>query len=110
MTVGSILAALRAGITGGWTTIIATVARLALVIAEAVRDRQLLNAGRAIERDRLSTEERDRLDSVNRARIDAAGGVFVDPFDAANRPDMPGSEADLIRQPGDSGGTHRSAS
>lgn len=89
------------------------IGRLLLSIVDKVagyfRDRQLINAGRALERDRLSTEERDRMDAANRARLDA-GGVFVDPFDAANRSGVQGTEADLVRQPDDTGGPHRSAS
>ena len=66
----------------------ATIARLSLEIVSRVagylRDKQLLDAGRAIERDRLSTEERERVDAANRARLSAGDdGVFVDPFDAA---------------------------
>lgn len=52
-----------------------SVGRLLLSILDKVagyfRDKQLLDAGRAIERDRLSTEERARVDAANRAAIAA---------------------------------------
>ena len=84
----------------------ATIARLFLEIVSRVagylRDKQLLDAGRAIERDRLSTEERQRRDDANRARLSAGDdGVFVDPFDAANGRGVPSVPADRLRQPGD---------
>ena len=84
----------------------ATIARLSLEIVSRVagylRDKQLLDAGRAIERDRLSTEERARVDAANRARLSAGDdGVFVDPFDRANRRGVSDVPADRLRQPGD---------
>jgi hypothetical protein len=84
----------------------ATIARLFLEIVSRVagylRDKQLLDAGRAIERDRLSTEERQRRDDANRARLSAGDdGVFVDPFDRANGHSVSDVPADRLRQPGD---------
>jgi hypothetical protein len=86
----------------------AAIARLFLEIVSRVagylRDKQLLDAGRAIERDRLSTEERERRDDANRARLSAGDdSVFVDPFDAANRRGVPDVPADRLRQPSDTG-------
>jgi hypothetical protein len=66
------------------------------------RDRQLLDAGRAIERDRYSEAERENLDAAMRARLDA-DSVFVDPFDAANRRGVPDLPTDRLRQPSDTG-------
>ena len=90
--------------TGGWTAIISTVVQIALAIAQAVRDKQLLDAGRAIERDRYSEAERENLDAAMRARLSSADdSVFVDPFDAANRRGVPDVPADRLRQPSDTG-------
>jgi hypothetical protein len=85
-----------------WASILAGLAKLAGLVMTFINNRQLLDAGRAIERDRLSTEERARVDAANRARITAGDdGVFVDPFDAANRRGVPDVPADRLRQPGD---------
>lgn len=79
------LAALRSGITGGWTTIISTVVQLALVVAESVRNKQLMDAGAAKADARYSEAERENLDTAMRARVDADDPSVLDPFDAANR-------------------------
>ena len=85
-----------------WASILAGLAKLAGLVMTFINNRQLLDAGRAIERDRLSTEERARVDAANRARITAGDdGVFVDPFDRANRRGVPDVPADRLRQPGD---------
>jgi hypothetical protein len=85
-----------------WASILAGLAKLAGLVMTFINNRQLLDAGRAIERDRLSTEERARVDAANRARITAGDdGVFVDPFDAANRRGVSDVPADRLRQPGD---------
>ena len=85
-----------------WASILAGLAKLAGLVMTFINNRQLLDAGRAIERDRLSTEERERVDAANRARLSAGDdGVFVDPFDRANRRGVPDVPADRLRQPGD---------
>lgn len=98
--IGKLWGAVSGAATGGWATIISTVAQLALVIAEAVRDKQLLDAGRAQANAEYSGEALERVNEANRARISAADdGVFVDPFDAANRRGVPDAPADPVRQP-----------
>jgi hypothetical protein len=85
-----------------WASILAGLAKLAGLVMTFINNRQLLDAGRAIERDRLSTEERARVDAANRARLSAGDdGVFVDPFDAANGRSVPDVPTDRLRQPGD---------
>ena len=65
------LSSLRAGLTGGWAAIISTIARIALAIAQAVRDKQLLDAGEARGVARLSAEEQERVNAANRAAVRA---------------------------------------
>ena len=53
--------------TGGWATIISTVAQLAIVVAQAVRDRQLLNAGRTQATAEFASEQQERINEASRA-------------------------------------------
>lgn len=66
-----------------WASILAGFVKLANLVMGIIRDKQLLDAGEAKQRDRYTEAEREKLDAAMRARVDA-GGV-PDPFDRANR-------------------------
>lgn len=66
-----------------WASILAALVKLAGAVMTWVNNRQLMDAGRAVERDRYTEAEREKLDAAMRARVDA-GGV-PDTFDRANR-------------------------
>lgn len=84
-----------------WASFLAGLAKFAGLVMTYINNRQLLDAGRAIERDRYNAEERAALDAAMRARVSAGDGVFVDPYDAANGRSVPDVPTDHLRQPGD---------
>lgn len=83
------------------------IGRLFLEIASRVagylRDKQLLDAGEAKATARFTGAALENINEANRARVSAADGVFTDPFDAANRRDVPDPATDPVRQPRDTG-------
>lgn len=58
------------------------IGRLALSLLDKLagyfRNKQLMDAGRAMERDRLSAEERERRNAANRAAVRSGTAVDAD--------------------------------
>ena len=87
-----------------WAAIVKVFLEIASTIAGYLRERQLLDAGRAQATAEFSGDALEKVHEANGARLSAADdGVFVDPFDAANRRGVPDPATDPVRQPGDTG-------
>lgn len=85
-------------------SLLTALVKLAGAVAAYLRDKQLLDAGEAKATAKFSGQALENVNEANRARVSAADdGVFVDPFDAANRRGVPDAPADRLRQPGDTG-------
>ena len=87
-----------------WASILAGFVKLANLVMTRLNNRQLLDAGRAQATAEFTGDALENVHAANRARITAADdGVFVDPYDAANRRGVPDAPADPVRQPRDTG-------
>ena len=87
-----------------WASILAAFVKLANLVMGIIRDKQLLDAGRAQATAKFTGDALEKVNEANRARVSAADdGVFVGPFDAASRRSVPDSPSDPVRQPRNTG-------
>ena len=71
-------------------SILAGFVKLANLVMGYFANKQLMDAGRSQASSEFQGEALEKVKAANSARIDAGpDGVFVDPFDSANRRDVP---------------------